>query len=72
METAADIAQRLMAIESTTGSEGRVMDAMADLLDAHRWDVIRIPVSPGRDCVLARSGSDPDLTLSTHLDTVPP
>jgi acetylornithine deacetylase len=72
MENAADIAQRLMAIESTTGSEGRVMDAMADLLDAHRWDVIRIPVSPGRDCVLARSGSDPDLTLSTHLDTVPP
>jgi acetylornithine deacetylase len=34
--------------------------------------VARIPVSRGRDCLLARWQSDPDVTFSTHLDTVPP
>jgi acetylornithine deacetylase len=68
----ADIAQQLMRIESTTGSERAVIDAMEDLLRSMNWQVTRIPVSHGRDCVLARSTPDPDITLSTHLDTVPP
>lgn len=71
-QTTAEIAQKLMSIESTTGNESRVIDAMAALLQAQDWDVLRIPVSPGRDCILARSHPDPDVTLSTHLDTVPP
>ena len=61
-----------MAIDSTTGGEARVIDAMAGLLESRGWPVLRIPVSSGRDCLLARFQSDPDVTLSTHLDTVPP
>ena len=72
MPTAAEITQKLMAIDSTTGIETRVIDAMEDLLESRDWSVQRIPVSGGRDCVLARSRPDPDVTLSTHLDTVPP
>jgi acetylornithine deacetylase len=68
----AEIAQALMAIDSTTGREGRVIDAMADILGSRNWPTLRIPVGNGRDCLLARSHSDPDVTLSTHLDTVPP
>lgn len=68
----ADIARTLMAIDSTTGSESRVILAMAALLESRGWPVQRIPVSNGRDCLLARSEPDPDVTLSTHLDTVPP
>ena len=32
----------------------------------------RIPVSPGRDDLIASASDSPLLTLSTHLDTVPP
>jgi acetylornithine deacetylase len=71
-QSVADIARSLMAIDSTTGSESRVINAMADLLETRGWPVIRIPVTSGRECLLARSHSDPDVTLSTHLDTVPP
>jgi acetylornithine deacetylase len=72
MPTVAEIAQNLMAIDSTTGIETRVIDAMEDLLERREWPVERIHVSGGRDCLLARSRPDPDVTLSTHLDTVPP
>jgi acetylornithine deacetylase len=61
-----------MSIDSTTGREGAVIDAMHAQLESSGWPVLRIPVSPGRDCLLARSHADPDVTLSTHLDTVPP
>lgn len=70
--TPADLAQRLMAIDSTTGSEGAVVAAMHAILQEQGWSVMRIPVAPGRDCLLARAHPDPDVTLSTHLDTVPP
>jgi acetylornithine deacetylase len=68
----AELAHALMSIESTTGNESRVIDAMDALLRSQQWDITRIAVSAGRDCVLARSHPDPDVTLSTHLDTVPP
>ena len=67
-----DIARSLMAIDSTTGSESGVIDATEFLLEQLGWRVSRIPASIGRDCLLARSSDDPDVTLSTHLDTVPP
>jgi len=67
-----EIARMLMSIDSTTGSEARIIDAMAALLESRGWPVVRIPVSSGRDCLLARWQSDPDVTFSTHLDTVPP
>lgn len=61
-----------MSIDSTTGRETRVIDAMGALLQSRGWPLLRIPVSNGRDCLLARSVPEPDVTLSTHLDTVPP
>lgn len=70
--TVADIALSLMQIDSTTGSEGAVVSAMEELLVSDGWTVTRIPVSTGRDCILARAHPDPVVTLSTHLDTVPP
>src|SRR5688572_8074085 len=70
--TVAEIARSLMSIDSTTGSETGVIAAMSALLESRGWPVIRIPVTSGRDCLLARSHADPDVTLSTHLDTVPP
>ena len=72
MLTVAEIAHALMAIDSTTGSEGAVIDCMESLLGERGWPVLRIPVSPGRDCLLARTHDDPQVTFSTHLDTVPP
>jgi acetylornithine deacetylase len=66
------LAVALMEEESTSGNEGAVIDRAHDLLQQRGWDTLRIPVSPGRDCVLASTSGDPDVTLSTHLDTVPP
>ncbi|HEX5580043.1 MAG TPA: M20/M25/M40 family metallo-hydrolase, partial [Gemmatimonadaceae bacterium] len=66
------LAIELMRRESTSGAEGAVIDYAAGRLAADGWRVRRIPVSPGRDCVLATGDADPIVTLSTHLDTVPP
>ena len=63
---------QLMRIDSTSGREGEVI-AMAEAMLAQRgWRTSRIPVSEGRDNLLAVSGPQPIVTLSTHLDTVPP
>ena len=67
-----DLTARLMEIDSTSGREGDVMDWVAAFLAGRDWRVTRIPVSPGRDDILAVSGDAPRLTFSTHLDTVPP
>ena len=66
------LAIELMRRESTSGTEGAVIDYAAGRLEADAWRVRRIPVSPGRDSVLATGDVDPLVTLSTHLDTVPP
>jgi acetylornithine deacetylase len=62
----------LARIPSVSGAEGEVVGAVEALLRGRGWEVRRIPVSPGRDDILATSGAPPVLTLSTHLDTVPP
>ena len=67
-----DLASWLMSTDSTSGHEQALMGAFADVLAGRGWDVTRIPVSGGRVDVLATSGSAPFVTLSTHLDTVPP
>jgi acetylornithine deacetylase len=61
-----------MTIESTSGAEERLMHAFADALAARGWAVTRIPVTGARVDVLATAGEGPYVTLSTHLDTVPP
>jgi len=61
----------LIDIPSTTWEEGPVCDAVAATLEGAGFAVERQPVSPGRFNVIARVG-DPLVTLSTHLDCVPP
>lgn len=62
-----------MRIDSTSGREGEVIAWMHAFLDGRGWRVQRIPVTPGRDDILATTGDSPVvITLSTHLDTVPP
>ncbi len=62
----------LMAIDSTSGHEGELMAHVGLMLESRGWRVKQIPVSPGRVDVLATCVSHPLVTLSTHLDTVPP
>ena len=61
-----------MEIDSTSGSEGAVTDWLESYLLAAEWRVQRIPVSAGRDDLFATCVDAPLVTLSTHLDTVPP
>jgi len=70
--TPASLALDLMAIDSTSGREGDVIAFTERLLAGRGWRTTRIPVTPGRDDLLATAGDAPLVTLSTHLDTVPP
>jgi acetylornithine deacetylase len=61
----------LLAIQSFTRDEGAVIDFSARWLVSRGWNVTIQEVSPGRGNVWAsRAGGG--VTLSTHLDTVPP
>ncbi len=62
----------LMTIDSTSGQEGELMAHVALILESRGWSVKRIPVTPGRVDVFATCVHAPLVTLSTHLDTVPP
>jgi len=68
----AAIAEWLMSIPSTSGDETALMDAFGAALGARGWNITRIPVTGTRTDVLAMAGDGPWVTLSTHLDTVPP
>lgn len=69
----AALAEALMRIDSTSGREGDVIAWLDDALRRAGWRTIRIPVSAGRDDLYAKSVDGPcPVTLSTHLDTVPP
>ncbi len=61
----------LIDVPSTTWEEGPVGEALASTLEAEGFAVERQTVSAGRFNVLARVG-DPRVTLSTHMDCVPP
>ena len=67
-----DVALDLMRIESTSGQEGEVIAFVDAMLAARGWRTTAIPVTPGRADVFATSSDAPLVTLSTHLDTVPP
>lgn len=65
------LAAELIAIESPTGGEARVVDYVSGLLVANGWNVTVQEVTQGRGNVWAsRAGGG--VTLSTHLDTVRP
>ncbi len=66
------IAMQLMATESTTGNEGRVITVAEGILTELGWNIRRIPVTPGRDNLLAYGAKPVEVVFSTHLDTVPP
>lgn len=68
----ADVAIRLMEVESTSGHEEEVVRVAERLLQAREWTTQRIPVTEGRAAILASAVPEPLVTLSTHLDTVPP
>jgi acetylornithine deacetylase len=65
----------LCAIDSTSGREAEAVDHVERLLAGRGWRTARVPVSAGRDDLFAapaEPGDGPLVTLSTHLDTVPP
>jgi acetylornithine deacetylase len=61
-----------MSIDSTSGRESGVVLWLDRYLADRGWRTLRIPVSPGRDDVYATVSDSPLVTLTTHLDTVPP
>ena len=71
MSDVVTLATELLSVESTTGRERDAVDFVARWLVAHGWNVSFQEVEPGRSNVWAtRRGGG--VTLSTHLDTVPP
>lgn len=67
----ADLAGRLIAIPSVSGHEHGITDYVSRLLSGRGWRVTHQEVAGGRSNLWAtRSGGV--VTLSTHLDTVPP
>ncbi|MFN2566059.1 MAG: M20/M25/M40 family metallo-hydrolase [Gemmatimonadaceae bacterium] len=66
------LAVQLMEIESISGREGALVGFVSELLSSRGWRVARIPVAADRDNVFATRRDGPYVTLSTHLDTVPP
>jgi acetylornithine deacetylase len=70
-----ELTRRLIDIESLTGNEkaaGEFLAAhLAGLAARHQGRVERLEAAPDRFNVLASFG-DPVVTLSTHMDTVPP
>lgn len=65
------LAAELLTIDSSTGAESGAVDFVSKWLVARDWDVTLQEVSRGRANVWAsRAGGG--VTLSTHLDTVPP
>ena len=67
------ITEQLMRIDSTSGRETEAMAWLERTLRDAGWQITTIPVSDGRHDVYARSLDGPcAVTLSTHIDTVPP
>ncbi len=65
------LAAELLAIESTSGGEAGIVDLVSRWLVARGWNVTLQEVSRGRANVWA-SRAGHGVTLSSHLDTVPP
>jgi acetylornithine deacetylase len=75
MEELFSLTRTLIDIESITPNEAAIGEFLFEHLEgmARRYGgrAARMPVEPGRFNVLATFG-EPGVTLSTHLDTVPP
>jgi acetylornithine deacetylase len=70
-----ELTRALVDIESTTNHEKNVGDYLyahlSPLAARHNGRIERIPAEPNRDNIFASWG-EPVVTLSTHMDTVPP
>ena len=68
------LTRRLIDIESITGNEATVGEAIAEELGCLGYAVERIPVEGDRFNVWATHPGNPrpELVFSTHMDTVPP
>jgi acetylornithine deacetylase len=70
-----ELTRALVDIESTTGHEKNVGDYLfahlSALAERHGGRIERMPAEPNRDNIFASWG-EPLVTLSTHMDTVPP
>jgi len=66
-----ELTRALVSLETPTGSEGPATDLLDAALRRGGYRIVRQPVSPGRDNLLAFRES-PVLVFSTHLDCVPP
>jgi acetylornithine deacetylase len=66
------LATELVAIPSISGAEGAVTAWVARWLASRGWRVTVQEVSPGRSNVWGTREAVAEVTLSTHLDTVPP
>jgi len=68
------LTRKLIDIESTTGMEAAVGAALAEELKQLGYSVERMPVEDDRFNVWATHDEhpQPELVLSTHMDTVPP
>lgn len=69
------LTRALIDLESTTGREKPVVDYLfahlSELAARHSGRIERLPAAPDRDNLFLSFG-DPVVTLSTHMDTVPP
>ncbi|HEY2897657.1 MAG TPA: M20/M25/M40 family metallo-hydrolase [Gemmatimonadaceae bacterium] len=71
MTDVVDLAHALIAAPSLTGSEAPAVALAASWLKERGWSVTHQELSPGRANIWASQGHGA-VTLSTHLDTVPP
>ena len=71
-----ELTRALVDIESITGNEEKVgvflFDYLAQLTARFAGHIERMGVEPHRFNVFAQFGDRPTVTLSTHMDTVPP
>lgn len=66
-----ELTRALVNIESVTGNEKACAAFLRDYLAERSFRVELQPVAPERSNVLALTG-EPEVVLSTHIDTVPP
>src|SRR5437868_15179417 len=72
MTDVVSLAAELLAIPSSTGTEGAVVDFVSKWLIARGWNLQLQEVTKGRANIWASRGAKKGVTFSTHLDTVPP
>ena len=70
------LTRQLVDIESVTPNElavgNFVFDYLRPMVEQYNGHIEKIEVEPNRNNIFAYWGDQPTVTLSTHLDTVPP